>query len=85
MDWSSPEKVFDVIGDDTGRTRPSDSIDYHLYYYDSGWQKLATCKSQDGILHLENIPANALLKIEYENEKLTGRPFTIQNGECKFW
>ena len=69
----------------TNGAHPENDVDYHLYYYDSGWKKIATAKAQNAILHFDQIPRNALLILKDKNRKFIGRPFSLENGERYFW
>ena len=64
---------------------PESEADYQLYYYDAGWQKLATAKAQNTTLHFERIPKNALLLLKDSKGKIVGRPFTVEEGTKRSW
>lgn len=85
VDWSCPESTFNGIAEDYDRIRPKNGVEYELYYYELGWQKLTVGIAKDNTLFYHNIPTNTLFKIKNKKGEIQNRPFTIKNGKCEWW
>ena len=60
---------------------------YQLYYWDAkGWKLIEEIKgNHDGILHINHVPANALLLLHNATRGVEERIFTYENGKQVWW
>lgn len=60
---------------------------YQLYYWDNeGWKLIEETKgNHDGVLHVDNVPSNALLLLHNATRGVEERIFTYENGKQVWW
>lgn len=79
-------KVMDEIYQNTYGTRPKVGESYSLFIYESGWKKIKETAYRSGLLTFEDVATNALYLVVQSDKKIQNeRPFTVNNGEIRWW